>query len=63
MRLANDAGQAVYYNCVTKHGEVRYVVKAASGQYISGRDRQKRKSRTFSSAYNAERWLKNNGYE
>lgn len=63
MKLKNDAGQAVYYNCVTKHGEVRYVIAAASGQYIPGRDRQKRKSRTFSREHQAEKWLAANGYK
>lgn len=63
MKLTNNAGESVYYNCVTKHGEIRYVIQAINGQNLPGRDRQKRKSRTFSSAYNAERYLKRLGYE
>ena len=62
MRMVNEAGEAVYYNLVLKHGKYRYQVQAASGQVIVGRDRQKRKSRTFSQEHQAEAWLKRNGY-
>lgn len=62
MRMINDRGEIVYYNCVTKHDQVRYVVQAASGQAITGRDRQKRKSRTFTHEHQAEAWLVRNGY-
>ena len=41
MRMVNQAGEAVYYNIVEKRGEIRYIVKAASGQTLTGRDRQK----------------------
>lgn len=63
MRMVNDAGEAVYYNLVMKHEKVRYQVQAASGQVIMGRDRQKRKSRTFAQEHQAEAWLKRNGYK
>lgn len=63
MRMVNDRGEAIYYNCVTKHDRIRYVVQAASGQDIPGRDRQKRKSRTFTHEHQAEAWLKRNGYQ
>lgn len=62
MRMSNSAGQVVYYNPVMKHDKLRYVVIAASGQAITGRDRQKRKSRTFAQQHQAEAWLKRNGY-
>lgn len=62
MKLANEQGQAVYYNVVTKGGQVRYVVQAASGQTIPGRDREKLKSRTFSQEHQAEAFLKRMGY-
>lgn len=62
MTLVNEQGQKVYYNVVEKHSQVRYVIKAASGQIISGRDRQKRGSRTFAQEHQAEAWLKRNGY-
>lgn len=63
MRMINDRGDVLYYNCVTKHGKVRFQVQAASGQAITGRDRQKRKSRTFTHEHQAEAWLKKHGYQ
>lgn len=63
MRMVNEAGEIIYYNCVTKHGKVRYQVQAASGQAIMGRDRQKRKSRSFAQEHQAEAWLKRMGYK
>lgn len=63
MRMVNGSGEVIYYNCVTKHGKVRYQVQAASGQAIMGRDRQKRKSRSFSQEHQAEAWLKRMGYK
>lgn len=62
MKLSNKQGQAVYYNVVSKGGQVRFVVQAASGQTIPGRDRQKLKSRTFSQEHQAEAYLKRLGY-
>lgn len=62
MKLTNEAGQAVYYNAVTKHGKTRYIVLAATGQTITGRDRQKSKSRAFAQEHQAEAWLARNGY-
>ncbi len=61
-KLGNEQGQAVYYNTVTKHDKTRFVVKAASGQAITGRDRQKRGSRTFAQEHQARAWLERNGY-
>lgn len=63
MKMVNEAGEAIYYNPVMKHGKLCYVVMAASGQVILGRDRQKRKTRTFSQEHQAEAWLKRNGYK
>ena len=63
MKMINETGQAIYYNCVEKRGQVKFVVLAASGQAILGRDRQKRKSRTFTHQHQAESWLKRNGYK
>lgn len=63
MKLTNASGEAVYYNCVMKHDKVRYQIQAASGQAITGRDRQKRKSRTFAQEHQAAAWLRRNGYE
>lgn len=62
MRMVNEAGEAIYYNVVDKHGKVRYLVQSVSGHAIRGRDGQKRKSRTFAQEHQAEGWLKRNGY-
>lgn len=62
MKYYNPQGQAVYVNCVVKHGRERWQIQAASGQIILGRDRQKRKPRTFAQEHQAVRWLENNDY-
>jgi len=62
MKMINGQGQAVYYNVVEKRGKLRYIIKAASGQAILGRDRQKLNSRTFTQEHQAEAWLRRNGY-
>ena len=63
MRMVNRAEEAVYYNVVTKRGEIRYIIRAASGQRLRGRDGQKLKSRTFTQEHQAEAFLKRNGYK
>lgn len=63
MKAINNQGQAVYYNCIIKHDKIRYQIQAASGQAITGRDRQKRKSRTFAQEHQARAWLIRNGYK
>lgn len=63
MRMVNERGEVVYYNIVEKHGKLRYIILAASGQIIKGRDGQKLKSRTFSQYHQAEAWLKRMGYK
>lgn len=62
MKLTNERGESVYYNCVVKHGLDRYVILAASGQKITGRDKQRTRSRTFAKQHQAEAWLERNGY-
>lgn len=62
MKLTNAEGQSVYYNIVTKHGLERHVILAASGQKITGRDKQRTRSRTFAQGHQAEAWLQRNGY-
>ena len=41
MKLINEAGQAVYFNAVTKNGKEQYIIKAISGQKIPDRDRRR----------------------
>lgn len=62
MKLLNSDGQAVYYNIVEKRGKLRYIVLAASGQRLIGRDKQKLKSRSFLNEHSAEAFLKRHGY-
>lgn len=62
MKLLNSDGQAVYYNIVEKRGNLRYIVLAASGQRLVGRDKQKLKSRSFLNEHSAEAFLKRHGY-
>lgn len=62
MKLINETGEAVYYNCVTKHGKDRYMIVAASGQILRNRDGKRVKSRTFAQGHQAEAWLRRNGY-
>ena len=61
--MENKNGEIIYYNIVVKHGLLRYVVQAASGQAIIGRDKQKRSSRTFAQEHQAQGWIKRNGYK
>lgn len=63
MRMKNDKGELVYYNSVVKGGNLRFIILAASGQVIRGRDGQKLKSRTFTQQHQAEAWLKRMGYK
>lgn len=64
MKLKNPQGEEVYYNAVVKHDRYRYVVAAANkATVILGRDRQKKKSRTFAQEHQALHWLERNGYQ
>lgn len=63
MRMKNDKDELVYYNSVEKGGKLRFIILAASGQIIRGRDGQKLKSRTFTQQHQAEAWLRRMGYK
>ena len=63
MKYINKAGEVAYFNGVTKGGKLRWVVVAASGQTLRGRDRQKLKSRTFTQEHQARAFLERTGYE
>lgn len=68
MKLVNTTtGEAVYYNIVTKgrkgeSGKIRYIIKGIGDTMVMGRDRQKKKSRTFSQQAQAERYLRLHGF-
>lgn len=54
-------GRTVYYNVVTKRGEIRHVIQGKNC-IIFGRDRQKLKSRTFAQEHQARAYLRNHGF-
>lgn len=62
MKRVNDKGQAVYVNYVVKHNRLCVVILAASGQMLKSRGKADVKSRTFVKDYQAEAWLRRNGY-
>ena len=62
MKLVDNKGQAVYMNYVMKHDKLRVVILAASGQMLKSRDKADVRSRTFVKDYQAEAWLRRNGY-
>lgn len=62
MKRVNDKGQAVYVNYVVKHNRLCVVILAAIGQMLKSRDKADVKSRTFAKDYQAEAWLRRNGY-
>lgn len=62
MRMIDEAGNVVYYNLVKKRGKLRWIIKAASGQTLKGRDGQRLKSRSFAQEHQARAFLARNGY-
>ena len=61
-KLANVNGEMVYFNLVQKNGKTQWVIKGIGGTVVLGRDRQKKKSRTFTQEAQAEVYLKRNGF-
>lgn len=62
MRMANQKGEEVYYNPVFKNGKNQWIIKGIGSTVVLGRDRQKRKSRTFTQEAQAEAYLKRHGF-
>lgn len=62
MHMINDKGEAVYYNPVHKNGKDQFVIKGIGSTVVLGRDRQRRKSRTFTQQSQAERYLAQHGF-
>ena len=52
----------MYVNYVVKHNRLCVVILAASGQMLKSRDKADVRSRTFVKDYQAEAWLRRNGY-
>ena len=57
-KLANAKGEMVYYNLVEKNGKLQWVIKGIGDTVVLGRDRQKKKSRSFTQAAQATAHLK-----
>ncbi len=62
MHMVNAKGEAVYYNMVTKNGKDQFVIKGIGSTVILGRDRQRRKSRSFTQQHQAEQYLARHGF-
>ncbi len=41
------SGEAVYFNPITKRGKEAWIIQGIGNTVVIGRDRQKKKSRTF----------------
>ena len=62
MHMINAKGEAVYYNMVTMNGKDHFVIKVIGSTVILGRDRQRRKSRSFTQQHQAEQYLARHGF-
>lgn len=56
-------GEAVYFNRAWKHGKETWVVQGIGETLVIGRDRQKRRSRTFTQLPQAEKYLARMGFK
>lgn len=64
MKMINKAsGEAVYFNGITKNGKEAWIIQGIGSTVVIGRDRQRRKSRTFTQYAQAEAYLKRHGFE
>ena len=63
MKMVNAKGEAVYFNLAWKHGKETWVVQASAKRLWIGRDRQKRRSRTFTQLPQAEKYLARMGFK
>lgn len=56
-------GEAVYFNRAWKHGKETWVIQGIGETLVIGRDRQKRRSRTFTQLPQAEKYLARMGFK
>lgn len=63
MKMANEKGEAVYFNPVNKNGKLQWIVQGIGSTMVIGRDRQKRKSRTFTQEAQASAYLNRHGFK
>lgn len=63
MKMVNAKGEAVYFNRAWKHGKETWVVQGIGETLVIGRDRQKRRSRTFTQLPQAEKYPRSHGVQ
>lgn len=63
MHMINDKGEAVYFNPIRKNGKDQWPIQGIDSTVVLGRDRQRRKSRTFTQYAQAERYLNKHGFK
>ena len=63
MKMANEKGEAVYFNPITKNGKDCWIIQGIGSTVVIGRDRQKRKSRTFTQERQAAAYLDRHGFK
>lgn len=63
MKMQNDKGEAIYFNSAIKDGKLYWVIQGIGSTMIIGRDRQKRRSRTFTQEHQANAYLLNHGFK
>lgn len=62
MKMVNEKGEAVYYNPITKNEKNCWIIQGIGATVVIGRDRQKRKSRTFTQERQASAYLDRHGF-
>lgn len=60
--MANDKGEAIYFNGVEKNGRFVWVLQGIGDTVIIGRDKQRLKSRTFTNEAQAWAYVKRHGF-
>lgn len=63
MKMANEKNEQVYFNPITKNGKDCWIIQGIGSTLVIGRDRQKRRSRTFTQQSQAEAYLNRHGFK
>ncbi len=62
MHMINAKGEAVYFNPIHKNGKDQWLIQGIGSTVVYGRDRQRRKSRSFTQQHQAEQYLARHGF-
>ena len=62
MKMKNAKGEEVYFNLIQKNGKDYWLVQGIGSTLVIGRDRQKRKSRSFTRENQAAAYLQRHGF-